>query len=80
MQLKNEPLSIVLISILIRPWEGMYGTRKDNKGKLGDQGDGRDGDDTCMRHEALYSGGEKGAMTTNHGNANSVLGIEDEVE
>ena len=48
--------------------KGKHETRNDDKGKLGDQGDGRDEGGTCTRHEALCSGGAKGAMTTRHGN------------
>ena len=40
MQLKNEPLRGLNNSITIRPLKGMHRTRKDDKRKLDDQGDG----------------------------------------
>ena len=42
MQLKNGPLRVLNNSILVRPLKCMHGTRKDDKRKLDDQGDGRD--------------------------------------
>ena len=71
MHLTNGPLRVLNNSILIRPSKGMHGTRKDDKRKLDDNGDDRDEDVTCARHEALCSRGAKGTIATRHGNAKS---------
>ena len=69
MPLKNELLRVLKNSISIRLLKDMHGTRKNDKRKLDDQGDGRDEGGTCIRSEALCSRGAKRAMTIGHGNA-----------
>ena len=71
MKLNNELLRVLNHSISIRFLKDMHGTRKNDKRKLDDQGDGRDEGGTCTRNEALCSRGAKRAMTTGHGNAKS---------
>ena len=69
MPLKNELLRVLKNSISIRLLKDMHGTRKNDKRKLDDQGDGRDEGGTCIRSEALCSRGAKRAMKIGHGNA-----------
>ena len=68
---RSKQMSRDTRSRLLSIRKGKRETRKDNKGKLGDQGDGRDEGGTCTRHEPLCSGGAKRAMTTRHGNEKS---------
>ena len=49
----------------------MHGTKKDDKGKLGDKVDGQDEGGTFVRHQALCLGRAKGAMTTSDNIAKS---------
>ena len=53
MHLKNGLLRVVNISIWIRPWEGIHGTRKVDKRKFLDQGDGWDEGGTSTNCERL---------------------------
>ena len=68
---RSKQMSRDTRSRLLSIRKGKRETRKDNKGKLGDQGDGRDEGGTCTRHEPLCSEGAKRAMTTRHGNEKS---------